>query len=166
MQGQVSGGALFIVACTANVCRSPMAESIFSCLLNERGVSASVVSRGVRAAIGRAPHEYSLTIAALHGTPISPAKRAEQLTAPEVAAATAVFVMDSENKAQINKRFPTASGKIFLLGHWIGEEIADPINMPKEAFEVAWRLCRNGAQTWIDKLLDANLIVCGERKTA
>jgi protein-tyrosine-phosphatase len=48
-----SSSPLLIVACTGNVCRSPMAEFLFVHHLQEQGLAAEVISRGLAAPVGR-----------------------------------------------------------------------------------------------------------------
>lgn len=149
---------LLLVICTGNVCRSPMAEGLFIHHLVKRGLRAQVISRGLAAPVGRPPHEYALEVAKRHGVSIDANKRAEALTSVEVAMAAAIFVMDSDHRRQVQSRYPNASGKTFLLGHWQGQEITDPINQPIPAFELVWQQCDTGVQSWIDRLCEAGLI--------
>ncbi len=149
---------LLLVVCTGNVCRSPMAEALFSYQIMKRGLGANVISRGLAAPVGRPPHQYVVEIARKHGVYIDPEKRAEAISSAEIATSTVVFVMDSMHRREVQRRFPTAAGKTFLLGQWQGEEIADPINQPIEAFERAWTQCFNGVNEWVSKLCESGLL--------
>jgi len=72
--------------------------------------------------------------------------------------ATAVFVMDNGHRREVQERFPVAAGKTFLLGQWQGEEIADPINQPLPAFELAWKQCERGVREWVTRLHEAGML--------
>lgn len=135
-----------------------MAESILQCYLKESGLAARVISRGLAAPIGRAPHPNALAVAGAHAVQIDPGKRAAEVTSSDIAIATVVFVMDGEHRREVQRRFPTAAGKTFLLGQWQSQEIADPINQPLSAFEAAWRQIDAGAQTWIERLKESGII--------
>ncbi|VCU70102.1 Low molecular weight protein-tyrosine-phosphatase etp [Pigmentiphaga humi] len=66
--------------------------------------------------------------------------------------------MDSEHRREVQRRYPVASGKTFLLGQWQSLEIADPINEPLPAFELAWQQCNDGAKAWVERLSAAGLV--------
>lgn len=149
---------LIVVMCTGNMCRSPMAEALFRHHLQKKGLCAEVISRGLAAPVGRKPHPYAMEVALENGVPLPEDKRAAAITAPELAAATVVFVMDAGHRREVQKRFPTATGKTFLLGQWGVGEIADPINSPREAFETAWKDLDSSVQTWLEHLHAAGLI--------
>lgn len=135
-----------------------MGEAVFTRLLRELGLRAQVASRGLRAPVGALPHRYAIEIASAHGAPIDAAKRATALTLPELHAATAVFVMENSHRNEILQRFPTASGKTFLLGQWQDCPIADPINLPREHFETAWRAIEAGSRSWLEQFGKAGLL--------
>lgn len=135
-----------------------MGEALFRHYLQKKGLHAEVISRGLGAPVGRKPHPFAIEIAALNGVPIPPTKRAASITAPEMAAATAVFVMDAGHRREVQRRFPTATGKTFLLGQWGCGDIEDPINSPREAFVAAWKNIDASVQTWLDHLRDAGLV--------
>lgn len=108
--------------------------------------------------VGAVPHRFAIEVAQANGAPIDPAKRAAAVTLPELTAATVVFVMDSGHRKEILERYPTASGKTFLLGQWQACDVADPIGQPREAFEIAWQAIEAGTQTWLDHLSHAGLL--------
>jgi len=149
---------LLLVMCTGNVCRSPMAEALFKHHLAVRGLAAHVISRGLAAPVGRSPHPHAIEVARNHGIPIDEGKRAASVTTVELAQATAIFIMDAGHRLEIQRRYPSVSGKAFLLGQWENEEIEDPVNDPLPAFERAWIQCDAGVQSWIGRLSEAGLI--------
>lgn len=144
--------------CTGNVCRSPMAEALMVQRLQAAGLGARVISRGLGAPVGRAPHAFAVQTASAHGVAIHPQKRAAAITSPELAQATVVFVMDNGHRHLVQQRYPAASGKTFLLGQGTVGEIADPIQLPQEAFEVAWQGIVAGTEHWVAQLRQASLL--------
>jgi len=149
---------LLLIVCTGNVCRSPMVEAQFIHYMKMAGLAGTVISRGLAAPVGRPPHPYAREVAAARGVPIAPEKRAASVTSAEMAAATAIFVMEGSHRLEIQRKYPTASGKTFLVGQWESNEIPDPINMDISAFESAWSLGEAGVQSWIGKLESAGVL--------
>lgn len=153
-----SSSPLLLVMCTGNVCRSPMAEALFIRYLNESDLDAQVISRGLAAPVGRQPHPYAQKASLEFGVPLSPDKRAAAVTGAEINQAMAVFIMDAEHRREVQRRYPSASGKTFLLGQWQGTEIADPVNEPYPAFIKSWEQCQEGVLAWLDRLKSAGLV--------
>lgn len=122
------------------------------------GLRATVLSRGLGAPIGRPPHPYSVAVAKANGIILNPQKKASALTSAEVAIASIILIMDSTHRREIQRRFPTAIGKTFLLGQWQGIDIADPINEPLPAFETAWQQCENGVREWLKRIEAAGIL--------
>ena len=149
---------LLLIMCTGTVCRSPMAEALMIHHLNQQRLIARVFSRGLAAPIGRVPHPHAVEVAKMHGINLHPDKRASAVSSSEMAMATAIFVMDADHRREVQQRFPTASGKTFLLGQWQNIDIADPINEPFLAFERAWQQCADGVQSWLTRLREAGML--------
>jgi len=135
-----------------------MAEALLNHYITSLGMRATVISRGLSAPVGRVPHPYAISVAEENGIRLDPQKRAAALTSAEVAIASILLVMDSSHRREIQRRFPTASGKTFLLGQWQGVEIADPVNEPRSAFDVAWHQCDVGVREWIKRIEDAGML--------
>lgn len=140
-----------------------MAEAVFAGYLVSRGLQARILSRGLAAPAGARPHRFAMQTAQTHGMPIDPAKRATPVTLPELQAATIILVMDRGHRHAILQNYPVASGKTFLLGHWLsqspaGQDIVDPLHQPLFAFEAAWQRIEAGVQTWLSHLNTAGLM--------
>ena len=131
---------------------------MFSKHMQDAGVAATIVSRGLAAPIGRRPHPLALEVANQNGIPISSDKRAAAVSLGEIRAADAIFIMDEYHRREMRSRYPIAQGKTFLLGHWASEVIDDPVSLPKWAFERAWEQSRNGVLAWMPKLKEVGLI--------
>lgn len=149
---------LLIVACTGNICRSPMAEAVLRHYLQQRGIAAQVSSCGLDAPIGRSPHPYAIQVNEAHGIPIDINKRSQACVSAELKRATLILVMETHHRHQVLNRHAQVGGKTFLLGHWGGVEIPDPIRDPLPVFEQVYEYIDQGCQAWIDHLLQAGLV--------
>lgn len=149
---------LIMAVCTGNVCRSPLAETLLRHYIQVNGLRATVISRGLAAPVGRPPHKYAIEVAEKYGVPLPSEKRAEAVSRAELRAATLVLVMDSLHRRDIQRQFPEVSGKVFLIGQWANQEIADPINMPYSAFEIVWHQIDMGARDWVERLKTSGLV--------
>ncbi len=150
---------VILVICTGNMCRSPMAEALMRHRLAARGLEAGVLSRGLAAPAGRAPHPFALRTAEHFGVPIDPGKRAAQVNQVDLRLASVVLVMDKGHRHQVQQRYPAAGGKTFLLGHWRDQlEIPDPLHEPEEVFLAQWPVMAAACEDWIDHLLRAGML--------
>lgn len=116
--------------CLGNICRSPMAEAVFSRLIEERGVAHSftVNSRATSDCEEDNP-VYPPVQRVLKEKGYSFSHRSTVLTAADIKNADYVLVMDRMNYADVLRTAGVAySGKVLKLGHFLPEEkdIDDP----------------------------------------
>lgn len=113
--------------CLGNICRSPMAEAVFSRLIRERGVELSFTVNS------RATSDCE------EGNPVYPpaqralkergfSHRAAKLSLADIKNADYVLVMDRMNFVDVTDLAGAHSEKVYMLGHFLPEkiEIADP----------------------------------------
>src|SRR5918998_3084690 len=97
-----------LFVCTANVCRSPMAEAIFNALAEEKGLPWRAVSAGVAALEGEdiTPNAR----AALEEVGIYPEDhRARQVSEAMLEEAELVLAMSPRHVAALNRNFSNLS---------------------------------------------------------
>jgi protein-tyrosine phosphatase len=132
-----------IFICTANVCRSPLAEGYLKFLLSKISADSTinapgsldqveVESAGVAALTGAAPFDCAQDVARHYRFDIS-RKRAQQLTVPIIQAADRILCMETWHASAVMRLDPTASRKVSLLGAYHPAsrpllQIPDPIN--------------------------------------
>ena len=138
-----------LMVCTANICRSPLAEGLFRERLKEKNVQ--VTSAGVMALVGKPAVMESQEVARAKGFDIS-SHRAQQLTNDLVSENDLILVMEDWQKKEVAKMFPQARGKVFLLGRWRDFEIVDPYLQSMNAFEHVFELIDESFQDWNQKV--------------
>lgn len=137
-----------LVVCVGNICRSPMAEA----LLKQRFPEKNIDSAGVGALVGHGADPASIQIMQDQNIDLTNhvAKQIDEKLAQK---ADLIFTMsDSQNK-WIEERFPFCRGKTFKLGHWNGNDIADPYKHEMSEFQTAYKDIVRGIEEWQDKLV-------------
>lgn len=137
------GGTRVLFVCTANVCRSPMAEAISNALAEERRVRWEATSAGVNALVGEglAPRAS----AALEEIGVySYEHRARQVDPIMLREADLVLAMTLNHADILRALSPLASDKVhtlvaFAAGTTEGEGIPDPYGQSMTAHRASVR---------------------------
>jgi protein-tyrosine phosphatase len=142
-----------LFVCTANICRSPMAEGVFRKLLAEAGREEEfeIDSAGTHDYhVGKPPFEKAKEAAHRRGYKI------DHLVARRVAPQDfdrfdAILVMDRANLASLRTIAPTrCKNKIELLLEYgnehYGKDIPDPYGQKEKAFETALNMIEDGCR--------------------
>lgn len=118
-----------LFVCTANVCRSPMAEALFNALAQDKGVPWKATSAGVAAQLGKSisPRAGS----ALEEVGVFPdGHQARQVSAAMLETADLVLAMTANHASALRRLSEASSGKVHTLrGYASGgrsEDIPDP----------------------------------------
>jgi protein-tyrosine phosphatase len=91
-----------LFVCLGNICRSPMAEAVFSQMVREAGLADQIVvdSAGTGSwHVGEPAHSGTLNILRTHGIPY--AGRARQITPSDLETFDYVLAMDRDNLANV-----------------------------------------------------------------
>ena len=132
-----------LFVCTANVCRSPMAEAIFNALAEERGLAWRAESAGVAALVDEdiTPNAR----AALDEMGIYTGEhRARQVEEAMLGEADLVLAMGPQHVATLRRRFGDLSERVYALPEYaLGappeEGIPDPYGQTMTAFRASVR---------------------------
>ena len=135
-----------LFVCIGNICRSPTAEIVLRSVLGTSGIAVS--SAGLQALVDR-PIDPTAGLLLQERGLDTEQHRARQLTPALLADADLVLVMERAHQARIAREVPQASGKVMLLGKWIGErEIPDPYRQQRPAFEHVLGLVDESVAAW------------------
>lgn len=119
-----------LFVCSANMCRSPMAEALFSNLLVQRDSLEDwyVSSAGVWAIEGSRAAEGVVKALRRLGIDIS-FHRAQPVSRELVINSNLILVMERNHKEALQSVFPQAADKIYMLTEMVGQshDIRDPI---------------------------------------
>jgi protein-tyrosine phosphatase len=132
-----------LFVCTANICRSPMAEAIFDALVSDAGMRYEARSAGVAALVGEpiAPK----AVAALEEVGVYPGEhRAKQVIKPMLEGADLVLAMTPKHVATLRRLSGDSSHKIYSLPEYAKgapseEGISDPYGLTMSAFRTCVR---------------------------
>jgi len=120
-----------------------MAEALFQAELPEH----TVASAGLSALNGHPADPHSQALMLERGLDIS-AHRGRSLTQALCDESDIIFVMDSMQKQELLRRYPTARGKLYKLGDPEGFDIFDPHRMDRLEFERCLALIDKGINVW------------------
>jgi protein-tyrosine-phosphatase len=132
-----------LFVCTANVCRSPMAEAIFDALAEERGLAWQAESAGVAALVDEDITPNARAALEEVGIYVNE-HRARQVSEEMLGEADLVLVMGPRHVATLRRRFGGLSERIYTLPEYaLGappqEGIPDPYGHTMTAFRASVR---------------------------
>jgi protein-tyrosine-phosphatase len=125
-----AGKPAVLFVCTANICRSPMAEALFKNLAAREipdGKTWRIESAGTWAVDGQRASENSIKVMAKHGQDIS-AHRSKIVSAKYLNAFDLILVMEPGHKEALQIEFGKVANRVFMLSELSGPPL--PINDP------------------------------------
>lgn len=134
--------------CLGNICRSPMAEAVFSQLVQEAGLADQITvdSAGTGSwHIGEAPHRGTQRILRQKG--IDYTGRARQITAADLTPDTYVIAMDRSNISDLRRQVGDHDRVYLLLDfaeHTTQREVPDPYYTGN--FEAVYNMVADGCR--------------------
>ncbi|MGH8282737.1 MAG: low molecular weight protein-tyrosine-phosphatase [Gammaproteobacteria bacterium] len=143
----------FLILCTGNICRSPMAEAVFKARFTRSGFS--VESAGLAAPVGAPACALAVELMAERGVDISD-HRARQVTWKMLERASLILTMDTSQQQAVVTTWPASRGRVQLLGRWSGTQIADPYRQGRQAYQTALAAIERGLLHWEHWLIAGN----------
>jgi protein-tyrosine phosphatase len=150
-------GIIFV--CTANICRSPMAEGVFRTMVRRAGLAHAftIASAGTSALhVGQPPTPLAVQSARLRGYDIA-AQRSRALTNEDLEKFVLPLAMDRSHLAAMRWMAPRGVAdrpQMFMkFAPQFGVlEVADPYGGPPRGYDAALDLIEAGCQGLLDNL--------------
>lgn len=131
---------LVLFICTANICRSPMAEALFNARAQKNNDDWRARSAGTWAGENQAATSLAVQALAERGIALT-GHRAHQVTAEDLVESDVVLVMTRNHRDALVSEFPAQKNKIHLMSELEGREydIADPYGGVMEEYRARAR---------------------------
>ena len=147
-----------LFVCTGNICRSPLAEGLFTSRIAEIGRAADVDvdSAGIHAMVGEPPQPFSIELAQELGADISHLK-ARQFELDDFEKFDHLIAMDLGHLDFLNATRPddnTADIRLLLddAGDFKRLEVPDPFRRDRSDYEFSSRLIKIGIENLITRI--------------
>lgn len=150
MDSKVDRVEKVLFVCTANICRSPMAEAIFNALMENEGLSFYARSAGTSALTGRelAPNaRLALEEIGVYAND----HRARQVNETLLEDADLVLTMSPRHVEELGQLYGNLSGRIYTLPEYTGGvgDIPDPYGHSM----FTYRACARQLLDYLDSLV-------------
>ncbi len=148
-----------LVVCSANMCRSPMAEALLRATLHANDVRGiRVHSAGTIAIAGTGASADSIKTCANYGLDIS-FHRSTPLTAELVRRADIVLVMENKHRNKALELRPDAAHKVFLIsdfatGSLHGKDLPDPIGTSAVFYDQTFQMMQEMINNLVQMLME------------
>lgn len=146
-----------LFVCTANICRSPMAEKLFGKVLSEKDMPVSdwhISSAGTWTTNGQFADKHAIRTMREMGLDLFQHKT-RIITRQILTKQNLILVMENQHKEALQYEFPDMSDRIFLLSQMVNEEynIDDPFRKYMPAFRICAKQMYGILNSGIDSII-------------
>lgn len=152
-----------LVICTANICRSPVAEVLLRDRLGKREMDGwTVSSAGTWALLERGAARYSVELMAEQGFDLT-GHRAIMVGRGHLEAADLVLCMASGHAEALRAEFPEYATKVHLISEMVGMNysIKDPYGGPMEMYREMVAELTGLIESGLDRIIELALETAG-----
>lgn len=145
-----------IFVCSGNICRSPMAAAIARGMLEDRDLSAVVISAGTLGITGREPAAFAKR-ALVEADIDPPSTRSQGISPPLLQRADYIPVMEPKHERAVRKAAPNNDSAVVRLWEYADrslEGIDDPVGEDIETFRETRDLIYQCIDAWFDELAE------------
>ncbi len=149
---------LVMFVCTANICRSPIAEYLFNHLIKETNLRYIADSSGLMEG-GSMISLNSLQLLMEHGISEAQLHISQNIT-PELASNSwLILTMEERQRNHLKNLIPEAAHKLFTLNEIVGEEgdIKDPYGSELDNYRITYDLIEDRLHKLIAKIQNKSL---------
>lgn len=139
-----------LIICTANICRSPMAEYLLKDAFKGRQVL--VESAGIHGQHGMEADDTVVKLLEAQGMNDIKNHRSKPVVSGMAGQYDLFLCMEQHHLEDLQQIIPGITGRAYLFGHWTSQEIADPHKMPEAHYLIAQEQITNATQDWLEKL--------------
>lgn len=120
-----------LFVCTANICRSPLAEALFRDMVSDEPDEWKVESAGTWALAGEPAAQNSQHVLAERGLDASD-HHARSVSLELLSSFDLILTMEKGQKEALQVEFPSISERVYTLSEMVGDDfdIYDPIGGP------------------------------------
>jgi protein-tyrosine phosphatase len=148
-----------LMVCLGNICRSPLAEGIFTEKLKQNGLNWTVESAGTNGIHeGEAPHHLSQKVARLNGVDIS-TQRARKFRKEDIEKYDKIYAMArdvlEEIKIIAKDKYNAATVNLFLnaMSTNGNNDVPDPWYGEEDGYHEVYRIIEKGCDAIIKQLV-------------
>ncbi|WP_273887140.1 low molecular weight protein arginine phosphatase [Rubrobacter naiadicus] len=145
-----------LFVCTANICRSPMAEAIFNALAGDAGISWRARSAGVFAAEGYPMAPEAEKVLSEAGVPVG-RHHSRPLTGEMLREADLVLAMTPAHVEEMSRSFGELPDSVHVLTEYVGSGsggISDPYGLSMSSYRACARHLFECIEPLVKKLED------------
>lgn len=139
-----------LIICTANICRSPMAEHLFKAVF--KNCQVTVDSAGIHGQYGLSADGVIKKMLVAQGLDSIRHHQSKPLTSSMSGQYDLYLCMENHHLDALQKMIPSVTGRAYLYGYWENEEILDPHARSEEHYLLALQKITKATQDWFDKL--------------